>query len=449
MAAEEGIIIDENTSLFKLGWPVFIQLLLTMCIGYADTFMLSRYSKTAVGGISNASQILSFLTLAFSVISSATGIIVAQYIGAKVKEKLSQIYTVSVLFNLSLSVVISIILLVFTRQLFTVMQVPHSMMPDAISYLRIVGGFVFVEAVFDTFYQIFRSNGMTKIGMYISIGINLLNIAGNYLFLYGPLSYLNLGVKGVAISSAFSKCVALLMAVIYFAVKVEGNISFRYLKPFPTDILKKLLKIGIPTAGENISYNVAQLVIMMIVNTMGEAAINAKAYCSILSNFAYLFSASAAMATAIVVGHAVGADKEDFAFRRVRKTLWVAVIISFGIALTSFIISPFTLRLFTESADIIKLGQKVLLICIFLEFGRTANLVIINSLKAAGDVKFPTYLGMASMWGVSVLMGYLLGIVSDMGLVGIWIAMAMDEILRGIVVYIRWMNGKWRGKKVV
>lgn len=88
-------------------------------------------------------------------------------------------------------------------------------------------------------------------------------------------------------------------------------------------------------------------------------------------------------------------------------------------------------------------------ICIFLEIGRTANLVIINSMRAAGDVKFPTYLGMASMWGVSVLLGYLFGIVFDFGLVGIWIAMALDEIVRGVVVYIRWKRGTWRGKRIV
>lgn len=446
---KKEVVIDEHTSLFQLGWPVFVQILLAMCIGYVDTFMLSRYSQTAVGGISNANQILGFLTLAFSIISSATGIIVAQYIGAKIKDKLNQIYTVSVLFNLSISIVISAILLLFTKELLHIMQVPSAMMPDGVSYLKIVGGFVFVEAVFDTFFQIFRNNGMTKIGMFISLGINLLNIAGNYMFLYGPLSYLKLGVKGVAISSAFSKCMALVVAVVYFAVKVEGNISFRYLKPFPADILKKLLKLGIPTAGENISYNIAQLVIMMLVNTLGEVAVNTKAYSSILSNFAYLYSAAAAQATAIVVGHAVGAGKEDFAYTRVKKTLWKAILVSVGIAVTSYVISPYTLRLFTDHADMIALGRKILLICIFLEMGRATNLVVINSMRAAGDVKFPTYLGMVSMWGISVGIGYILGIALDMGLIGIWIAMALDEIVRGIVVYIRWLNGKWRGKRLV
>ena len=88
-------------------------------------------------------------------------------------------------------------------------------------------------------------------------------------------------------------------------------------------------------------------------------------------------------------------------------------------------------------------------ICIFLELGRSTNLVIIQSLRAAGDVRFPTYLGMASMWGVSVLFSYILGIAFHGGIIGIWIAMAMDELLRGIIVIIRWIKGTWRDKRVV
>ena len=90
----------KKMSLFKLGWPVFVQSLLALCLGYVDTLMISRYSSSAVGGLGNANQILGFLTLAFTVISSAAGVVVAQYIGAGLKEKLSEIYTVSVFFNL-------------------------------------------------------------------------------------------------------------------------------------------------------------------------------------------------------------------------------------------------------------------------------------------------------------------------------------------------------------
>ena len=90
-----------------------------------------------------------------------------------------------------------------------------------------------------------------------------------------------------------------------------------------------------------------------------------------------------------------------------------------------------------------------MLIAVFLEFGRTTNIVIINSMKAAGDVKFPTMIAIFSMWGLSVLIAYVLGVVLGMGLAGVWIGMAADEIFRGIVVFIRWIKGSWRGKRVV
>ena len=446
--------MDENDvrkmSLLKLGWPVFVQCLLSICLGYVDTLMISRYSSSAVGGLGNANQILGFLTLAFTVISSATGVIVAQYLGAKLKEKLNEIYTVSVFFNLALSVVISLIVFVGCDFILQVMKVPDTMVPDAKAYMEIVGGFMFLQAMIDTFSQIFRNNGKTQIGMFIALGMNIINITGNYIFLYGPLKELELGVKGVAVSTTLSRAVALIIAMVFFRVKIEGHISVKYLVPFPKEILGKLLKLGLPTAGENISYNIAQLCILMFVNSFNsETVTNTKTYATIISNFAYLFSVSAAVSTSIVVGHAVGAEDYDYAYDKVLGTLKKAMVISVAIAAINYCISPFTIGLFTDDADIIALGQKVLFVCIFLEIGRTANLVVINSMRAAGDIKFPTYLGMASMWGVAVLFGYIFGVALEMGLIGIWIAMAMDEILRGVVVCIRWIKGSWRNKRVV
>lgn len=439
----------KNMSLFKLGWPIFVQALLSMCLGYIDTLMISSYSDTAVGGIGNANQITGFLTLAFSIISSATGVVVAQYLGAKVTKKINEIYTVAISFNLILSGVISIIILFSNGFILKLMNVQPEMLDDAMSYMKIVGGFIFLQAIFDTFSQIFRSNGRTKIGMIIAITMNITNILGNYIFLYGPLKSLDMGVKGVAISTSVSRFIAVLIAIIYFAKKIDGHISIKYLFPFPMDILKKLLKIGIPTAGENISYNIAQLIILSFVNSLSSVAVNTKIYANILSNFAYLYSIAAAMATAIIVGHSVGGNDYDFAYKRVLNTLWKSMIASVSIAAVSFFISPLTFGIFTDNTEIISLGRKIMFICIFLEIGRTANLVIINSMRAAGDVKFPTYLGMASMWGVSVLLGYILGITLGYGLIGIWIAMALDEILRGIVVYIRWRRGTWRNHRIV
>ena len=442
-------VVDINAPLIKFALPVFVQAFLSMLIGYADSLMLTRYSDTAVGAVGNANQVLGFLTLAFTIISSATGVVVSQYLGAKQFDKINRIYTVSVAFNLVLSVTISAVVFIFSKGMMNLMHLPDEMIPDAVSYMRLVGGFIFLQALSDTFYQILRSNGKMVFGMVSALVTNILNIAGNYLFLYGPLKTLGLGASGVAVSSVFSRFVSLAVIVVYFKLKIDGDVSVKYLKPFPKDILSSLIKLGIPTAGENISYNISQIVISALVNSMGIVAINTKIYCGTLSNFSYLYSISAAVATQIIVGHAVGANKYDFAFKRVVKSLVPSLIISVGIALTNFLLSPYTLAVFTDNAQSLTLGREIMLIAVFLEIGRTCNLVIIYSMRAAGDVKFPTYLGIASMWGVSALFSYILGIVFNMGLIGVWIAMAADEILRGIIVSIRWVRGDWRGKRVV
>ena len=439
----------KNMSLFKLGWPIFIQSLLSMCLGYIDTLMISRYSDTAVGGIGNANQITGFLTLAFSIISTATAVITAQYLGAKIRNKINTIYSVSMAFNLVLSLLISLIILIFNRPILKMMNVQKIMFEDASSYMVIVGGFIFLEAVFDIYSQIFRSNGKTKIGMVISIVMNLTNITGNYMFLYGPLKFLHLGVKGVALSTTISRVVAVIIAIIYFKKNIDGSISIKYLIPFDFEIFKKLLLVGLPSAGENISYNVAQIILLMFINSLSAVAVNTRIYANILSSFAYLFSISSAMATSIIVGHLVGGKEYDNAYTKVLNTLKKAMVLSIIIAIINYIISPFTFGLFTDNSQVVSLGHKIMFICIFLEIGRCTNLVVINSMRAAGDIKFPTFLGMASMWGISVFGGYILGNVMGFGLQGIWIAMALDEIVRGIVVLARWINGNWRGKRII
>ena len=205
----------------------------------------------------------------------------------------------------------------------------------------------------DVFSQIFRNNGKTKFGMVIALSMNIINIAGNYVFLYGPLKHLNLGVRGVALSTTLSRINALVVAIILFKYRIEGKISVKYLWPFPKEILFKLLKLGVPTAGENISYNIAQIIILMMVNSFDSVVItNTKNFATIVSNFAYLYSVSAAVATSIIVGHAVGAGEYDFAYGRVIKSLKKSLVISVAIAFVSWIISPITIGLFTNSNEI-------------------------------------------------------------------------------------------------
>ena len=234
-----------NQRVIKLAWPIFLQLLLGISLGYVDTIMLSNYNETAVGAIGNANQVLGFLTLAFNIISSATGIIVSQYLGAGKKEKMNMIYTVALSFNLVLSIVISFVVFIFSRNLLEAMQVPAAMLDESDMYMRIVGGTIFTQALINAFNSIFASNGKTVFGMIIGLGMNIINICGNALLLYGPLQVLGLGASGAAVSTCGSRVIAVIASVIYFYTVIKGKFSLKYLRPFPYDVLKSLLKLGI------------------------------------------------------------------------------------------------------------------------------------------------------------------------------------------------------------
>ncbi|MBE5936477.1 MAG: MATE family efflux transporter [Lachnospiraceae bacterium] len=449
MATKAKNVINENTSLLSLTGPMFFELLLIICLNNIDTLMLGHYSVNAVGAVGNANQLMSLVILMFNIIATATSVVVAQYLGAKEHKKMNTIYTLAFGFNLVIGVLLSICLVLFKEPYMNLINVPDIMRADAAVYTNLVGGCLFLQACYNVMVQILRCNGYTKVGMYISLIVNVINICGNYLFLYGPLSGLNFGVKGVAISTVVARTVALLVALVVFFRKKIGRIAVRYIIPFPKRLLFKMINIGIPSAGENVSYSLYQLVLLSFINSMGNDAVNAKVFCQSLISFAIVFSNSAAMATQIITGHLVGAGKEEAAYKRVFQTLKISMPVTIGIAVINWLICPYTLRFFTDNESIIRVGCYIMFVDIFIEIGRCLNLTFVNSLKAAGDCMYPLIIGLITMWGFGVTVGYGLGIFFGLGVAGVFAGTACDEIIRGLIVMRHWTKRKWIGKKVV
>lgn len=441
--------ISESTSLFFLAGPMFLEMFLNTLVNNVDTLMLSHYSENAVGAVGNANQIMNLLILMFNIISTATAVVVAQYLGAKRYEKMNMIYTLVLIVNLLFGFALSMLLVAVKKPCMGFIGVSAEMMPDALTYINLVGGCLFLQAGYNVMLQILRCNGHAKVGMYISFIINIINIVGNYLFLYGPLKFLNMGVAGVALSTVFARLIALIVAIVIFYRYSIGRFSLKLLFPFPGKMLLQMIKIGLPSAGESMSYNLYQIVLLSFVNSLGNDAVNARVYCNSLISFANVFSNSVAMATQIVTGHLVGAGNEDGAYKRVFASLKMSLPITIGLAGVNWILSPYTLRFFTDNDNIIQIAFWVMLVDIVLEVGRCLNMTFVCSLKASGDYVFPLLVGLLTMWGLGVTVGYGAGILGGLGVAGIFMGTATDECVRGLIVMHRWRTGKWRGKAIV
>ena len=441
--------INSRRYLVGLTWPIFVELVLQMLVSNVDQIMVAKTSETAVAAIGNANVITTLLVISFSVICMAATILVTQYIGAGSTERVAQTYTVSLLVNFLFSLAIGFGLAVFPRQIFGLMGVPEQLMREACAYLRIIGLGMPLQAIHLTFVAFFRANGLTRQTMFISIVINFINIGGNLILIngFGPIPAL--GIVGAAVSSDLSRLAGVFLILDLFRRHIHTPLSLRHLRPFPFDHLKRLLKLGIPSGGESVSYNLTQIVIQTVCNSLPVYVITSRVYCNMFAMLSYIYASAIAQATQIIVGYLMGARRIEETDKRVNATLWGAMGVSFVISLSLYLFCRPLFGLFTNDPQVLDMCKTIMGIEIFLELGRAANIVLFRSLQTAGDIRFPICLNVTTVWVVAAGGGYLLGVVLGWGLPGVWIAMASDEIFRGVVSFFRWKSGKWRSKHLI
>ncbi|WP_374065925.1 MATE family efflux transporter [Paraliobacillus sp. JSM ZJ581] len=453
--SKEGVALltdvnrTKKMTLFALTWPIFIEILLHMLMGNADTLMLSQYSDNAVAAVGVSNQILSVVVVMFGFVAAGASILVAQNLGANRPLIAGRIAVTSISLNLLFSLLLSIFLVFFSTSLLRLMDLPKELMNEADAYMNIVGGFIFVQALIMTVSAILRSYGFTKDTMYVTIAMNIMNIIGNFFVIFGPFGFPVLGVIGVAYSTMFSRFLGFITLLIILIKRNKGTLPFRSFYRYDKQNVLDLLNIGVPSAGEQLSYNASQMVITYFIAQLGTIAITTKVYVQNIMMFILLFSIAIGQGSQILIGHMIGAGDIDSAYKRGLKSLKIAIIISALAAIIVYFLSDFLLGIFTSNQTILEEGALLLLVTIILEPGRAFNLVVINALRATGDVKFPVFVGILSMWGVSVTFAWFFGIFLGLGLIGIWIGFIADEWLRGIFMLKRWRSKVWVRKVYV
>ncbi|WP_018247623.1 MATE family efflux transporter [Orenia marismortui] len=442
--------MEKRKNLYQLAGPIFIEILLFMLLGVADIFMLSQFDDRAAGAVGASNQLIGNLNLIFVIISAGTAVLVAQNVGAKRRDEVEKVSAVSLAMNLIVGIIISISMIFFGDQILIKIGVTPDLMKYASEYITIVGGALFFQAILNTLTAIIRSHGYTKETMIITVIMNIINIFGDAVFIFGLLGVPVLGVKGVAIATTFSRICATIAAFIFLFKKILSIKMFSHLNERPLIVLKKLFKIGFPAAMENMSYSLSQTVLMSIILiNLGESAYITRTYVWTIVSFAMLFSIAIGQANQIMIGQLVGAREIEEAYQTGLKNFKIAMIFSVLGGIILFFFGQRFMSFYTQTDSIIMLGAVTLMVDAFLEPGRNFNIVLINGLRGAGDVIFPVVMAIISMWGIGVLGGYFFGIVLGYGLPGIWVGLLLDEWFRGICVLFRWRSRRWTKKALL
>ena len=428
--------------------PIFIELVLQLLAGNVDKIMVQ--SDSLATAINQANSVLDLLIVAISVLASSSLILINQYKGAKLKNEEEEVYRLSYYFYLFVGIILSLLLLALSKPILLLMQVDDNILGNAYLYLMINGGCLFLTTMMISFQNYLRSNDLTKASLIVSFIFNIINVILNELFLYvfkiDP-------ILSVALGSVISRGIGVIILYITYKKKVGISLNIKGIFPIKLKKIKKLVSIGIPASLEAINYSLTQIVILTFINIIGSrfeaVAPTAKTYTSLMVSITYLFVNATTMGMQIVLGRYLGSNEKELAKKLVIKTMIISIIVSTLTALSFALLSNQIFNLFTDNQEVIELCRTIMFIDIALEFARAINMVMVRSMQTSGDVMYPTILAVISCWLIATLLSYIFGVVLNMGLAGIWWAMAIDESFRAVLFIIRFARGKWIKKNMV
>lgn len=427
----------------KLFWPTFIELLFFMLMGTIDTLMLSNFSDYAVGAVGNANTLIQLFAVLFLVISNGVAVLVSQYLGANQKQIAFKVIGTGLIVNIIVGLVLSTTLVLSSDVLLNIVNTKPEIFVDSKTYLQVISISLIFVAASNVMTATLRSFQHPKYITYIVITANILNIIGNYALIYGHFGLPRLGVYGAAISTLIVRG----LMMIAYAILITKLIKFKFTK-IKVDRLqaKQILKIGLPSALESWTYTIMQAVILSMINGLGSEFTIARTYINTVFAYIYIFSLAFASANAVLTGFNVGKRDYEKAYLGTMKTARLSFIIVTTVTLIVNLFSRSIFGIFTQNQEILNIATKVLWLAIPLEFGRGLNLIIIQALRSASDTTIPLVMALLSMIGIAIPFAYFFGVYLGLGLFGIYIAYAMDEVIRGSVMLYRWISKKWTSK---
>lgn len=438
-----------NRALAALIIPLVIEQLLAILVGMADSIMIANVGEAAVSGVSLVDQVMILVIQIFSALATGGAVVTGQYLGQKNQKKACESATQMVWFITICAIVITAGVYIGKYWILHGVfgQIDSEVMRHANIYLLIVTASIPFIALYNCGAAVFRAMGNSNVSMRISVIMNVINVGGNALLIYG----FHRGAEGVAIPTLVSRAVA---AVIITAkllnkecpVHIERTLHYR----LDWSMVKRILSIGIPNGMENSMFQLGKIIVLSLISTFGTYAIAANAVSNAVTLFSCLPGMALTLAVTTVISQCVGAgDYEQVKYynRKLLVITHVGMIISVGLV---FLTLPWIIRAYHLSDVTAQVTKQIIYfhgICTIFFWPMAFSLP--TTFRAAGDARACMVISILSMWIFRIVFSYVLGRYLEMGVFGVWVAMIIDWLFRGLCFGIRYFGGKWKNAAIV
>ena len=447
--ADRSNYLFSNRALVALIIPLIIEQFLNVLVGMADTIMVSNVGEAAVSGVSLVDSVMLLLINVFQALATGGAVVAGQYLGRQREKRACEAANQLVWFVTLLAVGIMAIMYLGKGFILHVVfgQIDADVMHHANIYLLIVNASIPFIALYNAGAAIFRSMGNSQVSMKVSMLMNIINVCGNAILVYG----FGCGAEGVAIPTLISRTVAaILITVLLLNQKQLLHIkpSLRY--QFRPGLVKKILQIGIPNGLENSMFQLGKIIVLSLVSTFGTYAITANAVANTVASFQTIPGMAMNLAITTVISQCVGArdyEQARYYTRKLLKIAYASVVVTVVIMLaaSNLITQAYNLSDIT-AAEAIKIfflhGISVMMIW-------PTAFSLPSTLRAAGDVRFCMITSVTSMWVCRVVFSYVFGQFFGFGVFGVWMAMILDWWVRAFFFVRRYRGSQWMTKALV
>ncbi len=438
-----------NQELKKMVIPLFVEQLLVMLVGLADTLVISYAGEDAVSGVSLVNQFNTIFIYLFTALASGGAVVVSQYIGRKETENAGRSASQLLFFSALFSAAVGAAVLFGSRAMLSLLfgRVEDSVMEACVTYLKISVYSYPALAVYNSGAAVYRSLGKTNVTMYISVVSNIINVAGNVIGVF----VLDAGVAGVAWPSFLARTFSAVVITIFcFQGKSAVCYKAEWIFKWDGDLMRSILRIAVPNGAENGIFQLVKVALSSIVALFGTYQIAANGVAQSIWSLAALAGVAMGPAFITVIGQCMGDRDTEAAEYYFKKLTTMTLLVSSAWNLLIFLLTPLFLRFYALAPETKQLVIWLVLIHnVFNALAYPFSGALSNGLRAAGDVKFTMIVSVVCTIAVRLLLSYILGIVLDMGVLGIAAAMVCDWVVRAVIFAVRLKSGKWKEFQVI
>ncbi len=445
-------MIEENSAgklrrqVFRLTWPAFIELFMATLFGMGDMIMVGRVGPAAIASIGLTNQPFMLLLSIFSAVNVGATTLVAWRIGAGRIKEAKEVTRQVIVVNMFLGLAVSFLGYIAAPKIIRFMGANADTYADALVYFQIVAGGLFFQAVTLGVTACLRGAGETKIPMLYNVGSNIVDLCANYVLIYGKLGFPRLGVKGAALSTTWCRALACFVAlcVLFAWSKSALSMKFKLKFRFNWDVFRRVFKIGLPSAGEQFVIHSGLMLFTRLVAGLGTKIYAAHQIGINISGLTFSPGMAFGVAATTLVGQSLGAGDEARAQAYSNVVHHLAICVGCFVGLIFILFSHQLAWLYTADLAVISMAGAVLKLLALAQPGQATQLSLAGALRGAGDTVYPLYSSVVGIWGVRVVVAYLFVRVFRWGLIGAWVALALDQYVRSVVVYLRFRSGKWK-----